>query len=299
MTVLDADDLESPYARRHEYHDVSQVERRNEGLIRRPKPPTLSFTSDGSCDEDATAQMHLDNQISRMHDEMLGLTEECRIKTETIENLHKSLGNMRHKFMYEIRLVQKAILNLQQQRGRKSTEETEILQQYTKLLNERETLLARTQEYEQTIQELKMSFSSLVAERKRTGTRSQKNKSPSRRDAFRTSEAQPTEQRSRIPAPRSTMTTEHISIKTEGARVPGIDACTLTTTPALSTCTSEQAVHLSPNPWSTRDVARMSRPIDHLIGVTQTDDPDERPSSAASSVQFIKSTGEPFELGPM
>jgi hypothetical protein len=326
ITVLDADDTVSPL--RVSPGHTSKF---------RDKSRAISVQRNGSRGSRQSHQAHPsesvkcgfrddhDEQLQRLHDELLVKSQECKFSTERADSAAKALANIRQKFMYEVRLLQKAILNIQQQRGRKSCDDTELLQQYSRLLVERESLLAKQESDEETIHELQMTLSSLIIERKNPVKRSKSSNCRKVKTRPTTACRLVSKNNPLKRIPNRDLHPETIAaIEIDGymitcgtsqgtctTLIQSVDACTGGFSQREFSIETIDGINIVVNPISTRDVAIAPRPINHEIGVTQTDSyheqeyaqppsliSSERPQSAGSvrSVQYVKVEGQFNEL---
>ena len=141
-----------------------------------PPPPDVNTHLHPVPDRDCALilldklQSDKEEQESRLdffQTELTKRNEECKHFKRIAERNTAAISQMKHNHTYEVRLLQKAILNLQQRDRKKASPETEMLEQYTKNIVERDTLLKERNKLESELFDLKMNTNNILSERNR------------------------------------------------------------------------------------------------------------------------------------
>ena len=202
-------------------------------------------------------------------------TEECSTVRDELSSVTQSLAKLRHNFVYEVKLLQKAILDLQQGKpGKKPDPDSSLLAEYGKLLIEREKFHRLHDEDTTAIRELKQTITNLMVDRGNKPSR------PPSRGA--SSSPVRNSKPSKTKSTRTLLGTEQLSTIIVSWGKPNVDQSVATQSCCLAETTqtdrrilSYQSHHIfncdSAAVRSTRDVAILARRIDVAHTVCQTD----------------------------
>jgi hypothetical protein len=222
--------------------------------------------------------------------QLQGKSEECSSLRSDLQAAGRTLTQLRHNFVYEVRLLQKAISDLQNSRNTKKNDpESSLLKEYSRLLIEREQLSQSHESDVITIKELKESYSILVSEKpkraspnrpqSRDASRSPTKVKPKKKSASELNDIVQVE--SILPATRSSVT--HFSIQSQvhveirqGEPDPVKNMADVATasdgvSPSQFKLETYSSFITDRSNYQTRDVAILARHIDMGHAVSQTD----------------------------
>jgi len=112
------------------------------------------------------AQVYDVGFLERLRAELERKKTECEENRRQLASAEKMVVQLRHNFVYEVKILQKAIADSQRPHGvKKSTPDPSVLKEYTQLLVEREKLQLVHEADTATIKELRNAYSSLMAQK--------------------------------------------------------------------------------------------------------------------------------------